>query len=80
MIKENKSFKELEKIQLESVIKVKGKVVERSADTINSDLQTGEIEVNIDFIMKFWVHAKNFQCLYSVIKSTLKKSDLNIDF
>jgi len=45
--KENKSFKELEKIQLESVIKVKGKVIERSGDTINSDLQTGQIEVNI---------------------------------
>jgi aspartyl-tRNA synthetase len=46
--KSNKSFKSLEKIQLESVIKVNGKVVKRSADTINSELQTGEIEVNID--------------------------------
>jgi len=46
--KSNKSFKLLEKIQLESVIRVNGKVVKRSADTINSELQTGEIEVNID--------------------------------
>jgi aspartyl-tRNA synthetase len=46
--KNNKSFKLLEKIQLESVIKVNGKVVKRSANTINSELQTGEIEVNID--------------------------------
>jgi aspartyl-tRNA synthetase len=46
--KSNKSFKSLEKIQLESVIKVNGKVVKRSANTINSELQTGEIEVNID--------------------------------
>jgi len=46
--KSNKSFKSLEKIQLESVIKVNGKVVKRSAETINSELQTGEIEVNID--------------------------------
>jgi len=46
--KSNRSFKLLEKIQLESVIKVNGKVVKRSADTINSELQTGEIEVNID--------------------------------
>ena len=46
--KENSSFNELEKIQLESVIKINGKVVERSSDTINSELQTGEIEVNID--------------------------------
>ena len=45
--KANKNFKELEKIQLESVIKITGKVIQRSADTINSDLQTGEIEVNI---------------------------------
>jgi len=46
--KRNDSFKLLEKIQLESVIKVNGKVVKRSADTINSELQTGAIEVNID--------------------------------
>jgi len=46
--KSNKSFKLLEKIQLESVIKVIGKVVKRSTDTINPDLQTGEIEVDID--------------------------------
>ena len=46
--KSNKSFKLLEKIQLESVIKINGKVVKRSADTINSELQTGEIEINID--------------------------------
>jgi len=45
--KSNENFKLLEKIQLESVIKVNGKVVKRSADTINSELQTGEIEVNI---------------------------------
>ena len=45
--KSNKSFKELEKIQLESVIKVIGKVVERSSETINSELQTGAIEVDI---------------------------------
>ena len=46
--KSNESFKLLEKIQLESVIKINGKVVKRSDDTINSELQTGEIEVNID--------------------------------
>jgi len=46
--KSNASFKLLEKIQLESVIKINGKVVKRSDDTINFELQTGEIEVNID--------------------------------
>ena len=46
--KSNASFKELEKIQLESVIKIIGMVIERSKDTINSELLTGEIEVNIN--------------------------------
>ena len=46
--KNNENFKLLEKIQLESVIKVNGKVVKRSADTINSELKTGEIEVDIN--------------------------------
>ena len=45
--KSNKFFKELEKIQLESVVKINGKVVERSKETINPDLKTGEIEVNL---------------------------------
>ena len=43
----NKHFKELEKIQLESVIKINGKVLERTKETVNSELSTGEIEVNI---------------------------------
>ena len=46
--KSNENFKILEKIQLETVIKINGRVVKRSADTINADLQTGEIEVDID--------------------------------
>ena len=46
--KENKFFKELEKLQLETVIKINGKVVERTKETINKDLSTGEIEVVID--------------------------------
>ena len=46
--KENKFFKELEKLQLETVIKVKGKVIERTKETINKDILTGEIEVAID--------------------------------
>ena len=36
--KENKFFKELEKLQLETVIKINGKVVERTKETINKDL------------------------------------------
>ena len=45
--KNNKFFKELEKLQLESVIKIDGVVVERSPETINPDLNTGEIEVKV---------------------------------
>ena len=45
--KENKFFKNLEKVQLETVIKIVGEVVERSPDTINKDIKTGEIEVKI---------------------------------
>ena len=43
----NNFFKELEKLQLETVISVQGVVVERTKETINSDLNTGKIEVKI---------------------------------
>ena len=46
--KENSNFKELERIQLETVIKINGKVVDRSKDTINNDIETGEVEVIIE--------------------------------
>ena len=46
--KENKYFLDLEKTQLETVIKVSGKVVSRSDETINKDIETGEIEVVIN--------------------------------
>ena len=46
--KENSNFDELEKKQLETVIKIQGKVVDRTSDTINKDIDTGEIEVEID--------------------------------
>ena len=46
--KENKNFLDLEKTQLETVIKVSGKVVNRSVETINKDIETGEIEVVIN--------------------------------
>jgi len=45
--KENSSFSELEKMQLETVIKIEGKVVNRSKETINKEILTGEIEVVI---------------------------------
>ena len=48
-VTENSSnfFKEIEKVKPESVVCVLGKVVKRSADTINKDLFTGEIEIAI---------------------------------
>jgi aspartyl-tRNA synthetase len=46
--KENKNFSDLEKTQLETVIKVSGKVVSRSNETINKEIETGEIEVVIN--------------------------------
>jgi len=46
--KENPSFSHIEKIQLETVIKIDGKVVNRSKETINEEIETGEIEVVIE--------------------------------
>ena len=43
----NNHFKELEKLQLETVIKIEGSVVERTKETINRELDTGEIEIKI---------------------------------
>ena len=45
--KENSNFSILEKMQLETVIKIDGEVVERSEETTNKDINTGEIEVSI---------------------------------
>ena len=45
--KENLNFKKLEKIQLETVIKIEGKVIERSKESFNKEISTGEIEVLI---------------------------------
>jgi len=45
--KDNSNFKELEKIQLETVIKIVGEVINRSKTTINKDIDTGEIEIAI---------------------------------
>ena len=46
--KENKNFLDIEKIQLETVINVSGKVIDRSKETINKEIETGEIEVVIE--------------------------------
>ena len=43
----HKSFNDISKINNESVIKIEGIVVNRSSDTINQNLKTGEIEIQI---------------------------------
>ena len=45
---ENENFKFLEKTPLETVVKIQGKVVDRTKETINKDIATGEIEVAIN--------------------------------
>ena len=48
--KQKVTFDILEKISLESVISVHGKVVERSTETINHNIPTGEVELQVDKI------------------------------
>ena len=43
----NKNFSVVESVSLESVITISGTVVERSEETINKNLPTGNIEVNL---------------------------------
>ncbi len=45
--KNNQIFKKIEKLPLETVIKISGLVIERSNETINKNISTGEIEVKI---------------------------------
>jgi aspartyl-tRNA synthetase len=47
---DSNAFVEAEKISSESVIKVSGRVVKRTDDTINSNLPTGEIEIYVEEI------------------------------
>ena len=45
--KDNSHFNQLEKTQLETVIRIEGKVVDRSKETVNDEIATGEIELSI---------------------------------
>ena len=46
-----KNFKIIESLKLESVLKILGKVVKRSKETINENLPTGEIEILVEEFM-----------------------------
>ncbi len=48
--KSNEIFRKIEKLSLETVIKITGTVIERSDETINKNISTGEIEVKINNI------------------------------
>ncbi|MDC0518366.1 aspartate--tRNA ligase [Candidatus Pelagibacter sp.] len=45
---ENQNFSSLEKIQLETVLRIEGEVLNRSSDTVNKEIATGEIEISIN--------------------------------
>ncbi len=45
--KKSPDFTKIEKLPLETVVKVNGIVIERSKDTVNSDISTGEIEISV---------------------------------
>ena len=45
--KNNSDFNELEKLPLETVVQINGKVLERSKDTVNQEIKSGEIEISI---------------------------------
>ncbi len=45
--KKSSDFTKIEKLPLETVVKVNGIVIERSKDTVNSDISTGEIEISV---------------------------------
>tara|TARA_Y100001970_G_scaffold277498_1_gene381804 strand:+ start:4754 stop:6541 length:1788 start_codon:yes stop_codon:yes gene_type:complete len=45
--KDNKNFSSLEKLSLETVIKIEGNVLKRTKETINTEISTGEIEIKV---------------------------------
>ena len=45
--KNNSDFNELEKLPLETVVQINGKVLGRSKDTVNKEIKSGEIEISI---------------------------------
>ena len=48
--KKSSDFNKIEKLPLETVLKISGLVIERSQDTINPEINTGEIEISVSSI------------------------------
>jgi len=46
--KDSSHFEQIEKLKLETVIKITGSCIKRAADAINAELDTGEMEVVVD--------------------------------
>ena len=46
--KDSSHFEKIEKLKLETVIKITGSCIKRAADAINAELDTGEMEVVVD--------------------------------
>ena len=61
-------------MQLETVIKVDGEVVNRSEETVNKDINTGEIEVSIKSFNVLG-KCKELLCQYLVTKNIQKRLD-----
>ena len=72
--KENPNFSRIEKMQLETVVKVNGKVVDRSKETINKEIKTGRSRLLLKILMSLEL-VKNYHYLCLVIKNILKKLD-----
>ena len=70
----NKNFSIFENLPLESVITVSGTVVERSQETINDNLPTGKIEINL-FELEIISQSKALPCKLIQMKIMVKKLD-----
>ena len=70
--KDNKNFSQLEKISLETVIKIEGTVIKRTSETINNEISTGEIEVKINSF-EILGKQKNYHYQFFLIKNMQKK-------
>ena len=43
----SKIFNNISELKNESIVLIHGKIIKRSSDTVNSNIQTGDVEVNI---------------------------------